>query len=144
MLNVNDSVNTFFPQLNKSDDTAEHLLELGWFTMNNLLPNAAYKVHLTLTIQIQLKFLSVTKMKRHIMFFNIITSMTNYEKLTTNGLQHAIFITLPGFLCAACEGMYSAGTVTRLNVCVDSILFVQMGSLRGSLELHVQCCMLCA
>ncbi|PWA22120.1 hypothetical protein CCH79_00010295, partial [Gambusia affinis] len=27
-----------------SDDTAEHLLELGWFTMNNLLPNAAYKV----------------------------------------------------------------------------------------------------
>ncbi|KAG7258209.1 hypothetical protein CRUP_001858 [Coryphaenoides rupestris] len=30
-------------QLNKSDDTAEHLLELGWFTMNNLLPNAAYK-----------------------------------------------------------------------------------------------------
>lgn len=32
------------PQLNKSDDTAEHLLELGWFTMNNLLPNAAYKV----------------------------------------------------------------------------------------------------
>ena len=31
-------------QLNKSDDTAEHLLELGWFTMNNLLPNAAYKV----------------------------------------------------------------------------------------------------
>lgn len=34
----------FFAQLNKSDDTAEHLLELGWFTMNNLLPNAAYKV----------------------------------------------------------------------------------------------------
>lgn len=34
------------PQLNKSDDTAEHLLELGWFTMNNLLPNAAYKVRL--------------------------------------------------------------------------------------------------
>lgn len=32
-------------QLNKSDDTAEHLLELGWFTMNNLLPNAAYKVN---------------------------------------------------------------------------------------------------
>lgn len=56
MLNVNDSVNLFFPQLNKSDDTAEHLLELGWFTMNNLLPNAAYKVHLTLTIQIRLKF----------------------------------------------------------------------------------------
>ena len=33
-----------FFQLNKSDDTAEHLLELGWFTMNNLLPNASYKV----------------------------------------------------------------------------------------------------
>lgn len=35
----------FSLQLNKSDDTAEHLLELGWFTMNNLLPNAAYKVN---------------------------------------------------------------------------------------------------
>ncbi|XP_014859125.1 PREDICTED: protein KIAA0100 homolog isoform X3 [Poecilia mexicana] len=32
-----------YTKLNKSDDTAEHLLELGWFTMNNLLPNAAYK-----------------------------------------------------------------------------------------------------
>ncbi|XP_043114856.1 protein KIAA0100-like isoform X1 [Puntigrus tetrazona] len=32
-----------YSKLNKSDDTAEHLLELGWFTMNNLLPNAAYK-----------------------------------------------------------------------------------------------------
>uniref|UniRef100_A0A8C5LG97 Bridge-like lipid transfer protein family member 2 n=1 Tax=Jaculus jaculus TaxID=51337 RepID=A0A8C5LG97_JACJA len=30
--------------VNKSDDTAEHLLELGWFTMNNLLPNTVYKV----------------------------------------------------------------------------------------------------
>lgn len=30
-------------QVNKSDDTAEHLLELGWVTMNNLLPNAVYK-----------------------------------------------------------------------------------------------------
>lgn len=37
----------FSLQLNKSDDTAEHLLELGWFTMNNLLPDAAYKVHST-------------------------------------------------------------------------------------------------
>lgn len=37
-------LNCLLPQLNKSDDTAEHLLELGWFTMNNLLPNAAYKV----------------------------------------------------------------------------------------------------
>ncbi|MED6271525.1 hypothetical protein CHARACLAT_021157, partial [Characodon lateralis] len=34
-----------YSKLNKSDDTAEHLLELGWFTMNNLLPNAAYKVN---------------------------------------------------------------------------------------------------
>ncbi|TNN01680.1 hypothetical protein fugu_011062 [Takifugu bimaculatus] len=33
-----------YSKLNKSDDTAEHLLELGWFTMNNLLPDAAYKV----------------------------------------------------------------------------------------------------
>ncbi|MEE6528823.1 hypothetical protein FKM82_017550, partial [Ascaphus truei] len=33
-------------KVNKSDDTAEHLLELGWFTMNNLLPNAVYKVAL--------------------------------------------------------------------------------------------------
>ncbi|KAF7666792.1 hypothetical protein LDENG_00091750 [Lucifuga dentata] len=33
-----------YSKLNKSDDTAEHLLELGWFTMNNLLPNASYKV----------------------------------------------------------------------------------------------------
>uniref|UniRef100_A0A8C1RG28 Si:ch211-259g3.4 n=1 Tax=Cyprinus carpio TaxID=7962 RepID=A0A8C1RG28_CYPCA len=33
-----------YSKLNKSDDTAEHLLELGWFIMNNLLPNAAYKV----------------------------------------------------------------------------------------------------
>ncbi|KAG7479401.1 hypothetical protein JOB18_024873 [Solea senegalensis] len=33
-----------YSKLNKSDDTAEHLLELGWFSMNNLLPNAAYKV----------------------------------------------------------------------------------------------------
>ncbi|KAG1951411.1 protein KIAA0100 [Pimephales promelas] len=33
-----------YSKLNKSDDTAEHLLELGWFTMNNLLPNAVYKV----------------------------------------------------------------------------------------------------
>ncbi|XP_026549587.1 protein KIAA0100-like, partial [Notechis scutatus] len=33
-----------FLQVNKSDDTAEHLLELGWVTMNNLLPNAVYKV----------------------------------------------------------------------------------------------------
>ncbi|XP_034062904.1 protein KIAA0100-like isoform X3 [Gymnodraco acuticeps] len=32
-----------YSKLNKSDDTAEHLLELGWFTMNNLLPNASYK-----------------------------------------------------------------------------------------------------
>ena len=35
-------------QVNKSDDTAEHLLELGWFTMNNLLPNAIYKASLFL------------------------------------------------------------------------------------------------
>ncbi|GAB1296519.1 Protein KIAA0100 [Apodemus speciosus] len=33
-----------YSKVNKSDDTAEHLLELGWFTMNNLLPNAIYKV----------------------------------------------------------------------------------------------------
>ncbi|KAL7976085.1 hypothetical protein Chor_009763 [Crotalus horridus] len=33
-----------YSKLNKSDDTAEHLLELGWVTMNNLLPNAIYKV----------------------------------------------------------------------------------------------------
>ncbi|XP_069082287.1 bridge-like lipid transfer protein family member 2 isoform X2 [Pleurodeles waltl] len=33
-----------YSKINKSDDTAEHLLELGWFTMNNLLPNAIYKV----------------------------------------------------------------------------------------------------
>ncbi|XP_069471435.1 bridge-like lipid transfer protein family member 2 isoform X2 [Ambystoma mexicanum] len=33
-----------YSKVNKSDDTAEHLLELGWFTMNNLLPNAVYKV----------------------------------------------------------------------------------------------------
>lgn len=54
MLKVNESINTFIPQLNKSDDTAEHLLELGWFTMNNLLPNAAYKVCLTFIILIWL------------------------------------------------------------------------------------------
>lgn len=36
-----------------------------------------------------------------------------------------IYDCLPGFLCAACEGMYSAATVTRLNVCVGSILFVR-------------------
>ncbi|KAE8622197.1 hypothetical protein XENTR_v10005139 [Xenopus tropicalis] len=35
-----------YSKVNKSDDTAEHLLELGWFTMNNLLPNAVYKVAL--------------------------------------------------------------------------------------------------
>lgn len=45
IVNVDHSVNIVSPQLNKSDDTAEHLLELGWFTMNNLLPNAAYKVN---------------------------------------------------------------------------------------------------
>ncbi|XP_064424989.1 bridge-like lipid transfer protein family member 2 [Latimeria chalumnae] len=33
-----------YTKVNKSDDTAEHLLELGWFTMNNLLPTADYKV----------------------------------------------------------------------------------------------------
>ncbi|XP_070591591.1 bridge-like lipid transfer protein family member 2 [Erythrolamprus reginae] len=33
-----------YSKVNKSDDTAEHLLELGWVTMNNLLPNAVYKV----------------------------------------------------------------------------------------------------
>ncbi|XP_058019903.1 bridge-like lipid transfer protein family member 2 [Ahaetulla prasina] len=33
-----------YSKINKSDDTAEHLLELGWVTMNNLLPNAVYKV----------------------------------------------------------------------------------------------------
>ncbi|KAM3856347.1 bridge-like lipid transfer protein family member 2 isoform 1-T1 [Vipera latastei] len=33
-----------YSKINKSDDTAEHLLELGWVTMNNLLPNAIYKV----------------------------------------------------------------------------------------------------
>ncbi|XP_075760621.1 bridge-like lipid transfer protein family member 2 [Pelodiscus sinensis] len=33
-----------YSKVNKSDDTAEHLLELGWVTMNNLLPNAIYKV----------------------------------------------------------------------------------------------------
>lgn len=33
-----------YSKVNKSDDTAEHLLELGWFTMNNLLPNSVYKV----------------------------------------------------------------------------------------------------
>ncbi|XP_053313051.1 bridge-like lipid transfer protein family member 2 [Spea bombifrons] len=35
-----------YSKVNKSDDTAEHLLELSWFTMNNLLPNAVYKVAL--------------------------------------------------------------------------------------------------
>nr|XP_048680323.1 protein KIAA0100 homolog isoform X1 [Caretta caretta] len=35
-----------YSKVNKSDDTAEHLLELGWVTMNNLLPNALYKVAL--------------------------------------------------------------------------------------------------
>ncbi|KAK0146229.1 Protein KIAA0100 [Merluccius polli] len=43
-----------YSKLNKSDDTAEHLLELGWFTMNNLLPNAAYKVVLRPQSQSQL------------------------------------------------------------------------------------------
>ncbi|XP_067866880.1 LOW QUALITY PROTEIN: bridge-like lipid transfer protein family member 2 [Heterodontus francisci] len=33
-----------YSKVNKSDDTAEHLLELGAFTMNNLLPNSLYKV----------------------------------------------------------------------------------------------------
>ncbi|XP_067864625.1 bridge-like lipid transfer protein family member 2 [Heptranchias perlo] len=33
-----------YSKVNKSDDTAEHLLELGSFTMNNLLPNSLYKV----------------------------------------------------------------------------------------------------
>lgn len=51
MLDIKKNLSLFL-QLNKSDDTAEHLLELGWFTMNNLLPNAAYKV----------LFLSFTKM----------------------------------------------------------------------------------
>ncbi|KAI7800861.1 putative UPF0378 protein [Triplophysa rosa] len=41
-----------YSKLNKSDDTAEHLLELGWFTMNNLLPNAAYK-HLRVVLRPQ-------------------------------------------------------------------------------------------
>lgn len=50
LLDVNECVKTFLPQLNKSDDTAEHLLELGWFTMNNLLPNAAYKVRSTVKL----------------------------------------------------------------------------------------------
>lgn len=38
-------------QVNKSDDTAEHLLELGWVTMNNLLPNAVYKASSSLVEQ---------------------------------------------------------------------------------------------
>ncbi|XP_078063101.1 bridge-like lipid transfer protein family member 2 isoform X1 [Mustelus asterias] len=33
-----------YSKVNKSDDTAEHLLELGAFTMNNLLPSSMYKV----------------------------------------------------------------------------------------------------
>ncbi|XP_041053496.1 protein KIAA0100-like isoform X1 [Carcharodon carcharias] len=33
-----------YSKVNKSDDTAEHLLELGAFTMNNLLPSSLYKV----------------------------------------------------------------------------------------------------
>ncbi|XP_059829672.1 bridge-like lipid transfer protein family member 2 isoform X1 [Hypanus sabinus] len=33
-----------YSKVNKSDDTAEHLLELGSFTMNNQLPNSLYKV----------------------------------------------------------------------------------------------------
>lgn len=65
LLDVNESVNTVFSQLNKSDDTAEHLLELGWFTMNNLLPDAAYKVHLTPLNKIGC-FLFVYPKKRHI------------------------------------------------------------------------------
>lgn len=44
----------FSLQLNKSDDTAEHLLELGWFTMINLLPDAAYKVHFWLSINVKI------------------------------------------------------------------------------------------
>lgn len=47
---------TFLAQLNKSDDTAEHLLELGWFTMNNLLPNAAYKVKCYTSSHLHLPF----------------------------------------------------------------------------------------
>lgn len=46
-----------YSKVNKSDDTAEHLLELGWFTMNNLLPNAVYKVNVVpLTIQLTHQF----------------------------------------------------------------------------------------
>ena len=32
-------------------------------------------------------------------------------------------------------------TVTRLDVCVDSILSVQMGSPSGSSKFHIRCCM---
>ncbi|EGW15226.1 UPF0378 protein KIAA0100, partial [Cricetulus griseus] len=48
-----------YSKVNKSDDTAEHLLELGWFTMNNLLPNAIYKASVNvvpLTIQLSHQF----------------------------------------------------------------------------------------
>lgn len=143
---------TFFPQLNKSDDTAEHLLELGWFTMNNLLPNAAYKVHLTLVIvcifhqnfSVQMFSFSMPKLTVTVLV-QYFWCWLNWEKLSCKYFQKPevsnIYDSLPGFLCAACEGMYSAHTVTRRNVCVDSIMFVQMGSLCGSLGLHIQCCM---
>ncbi len=150
MVNDDDRVYSFSSQLNKSDDTAEHLLELGWFTMNNLLPNAAYKVltdYLDLTLFVCL-FASVTKVKN-------LTLMSLDQSLIQPYLykkqQHPETMTefvnklpticdihdsLPGFLCAACEGTYCAAAVTELNVCVDSVMFVQMGS-----EFLIQCCM---
>ncbi len=113
MVNVGDSVNTFFPQLNKSDDTAEHLLELGWFTMNNLLPNAAYKVHSDY-------------------------SERSCQHVFPKSLQYVIFMIL--CLVSSVQRVRVC-IVMRLSVCVDSTLFVQMGSLSDSSELHIQCCM---
>lgn len=108
---------TFSLQLNKSDDTAEHLLELGWFTMNNLLPDAAYKVNLTFLVDNNFKFSSSLKNE----YTNAFTFVKEYERTPT--IMNMILF---GFVRAACKGTYNSQTS---KIYVHTILFVQMVSL---------------
>lgn len=112
----------FSLQLNKSDDTAEHLLELGWFTMNNLLPDAAYKVHAAFLVLGSFKN-KCKKTKWHNIFIVLIQWNDNAKKFQQFGcnifMMYLVFFVQRVRVCS----------IPRLKVYVRTTLFVRTASL---------------